>query len=98
MKLGSFNIENVFVAIRYMLAMAGVSSAQHYATDTWQFWALLGLSVASFGYGQYKTMTEQQIATTDSLPGVGGVAVSPELAKQIKSDTVDTIEKLAQKL
>jgi hypothetical protein len=45
-------------------------------------------------WGLYVRRRNGLIQTVDALPGVGGVAVSPEIANQIASPTVTVIESL----
>lgn len=63
------NIENLFVAIRYLLTALGSGMAGSSFADgsSFQFWAGIILAGVSAGYGQYKTLTSQQVKTLEKV-------------------------------
>jgi hypothetical protein len=69
--VGQFNIENVFVAVRYILTMlgSGVAGSSFANGSQFQFWAGIALAGIAAGYGQYKTLTTQQIKTVEKVTG-----------------------------
>jgi hypothetical protein len=61
--------------------------------------AVAGAPVALGVYFAWKKTRKQMIQSTDALPGVLGVAVTPEVDKQLpNTPTVTTPEKLVQRI
>lgn len=91
--MNTFNLENVFVGIRYFLTALGSGMAGDSFSNgsKFQFWAGIALAAAAAAYGQFKTTTAQQIKTVDSLSEVRGVVVNAATAGTVDSPTVTTL-------
>lgn len=93
-------VYTILLALFMRFATLGYLTPQQ-ATDATK-WAMDGLvtgaPLALAVYLGWKRTRSQMVKSTDALPGVLGVAVTPELDKEIKSPTVATPAKLLDKL